>query len=70
MTAQRGHKLKSKRDPDFIGAESALRRAGQKARDIARRSGGYVVVYRNGIIVKERLVDQTEKSGKRRKKTD
>ena len=70
MTTQRGRKVTLKRDPDFIGAESALRRAAKKAREIARRSGGYVVVYRAGRIVKEQMGDQTEKSGKRRKKTD
>ncbi len=41
------------RDPDLVGSEAALRRAGQRAREQARRSAGYVVVYRDGKIVED-----------------
>ncbi len=68
MTIREG-KAKLKRDPDFIGAEKALLRAAKNARDAARRSGGYVVVYRNGRIVKERLAGKSEKGVTGRKKT-
>lgn len=40
------------RDPDLINAEIALRRAAKRAREEAGRAGGYVVVYRDGKIVK------------------
>ena len=41
------------RDPDLVGSEAALRRAAQRAREQARRSAGYVVVYRDGKIVED-----------------
>jgi hypothetical protein len=41
------------RDPDLVGSEAALRRAVQRAREQARRSAGYVVVYRDGKIVED-----------------
>lgn len=41
------------RDPDLVGSESALRRAAKRAREQARRSSGYVVVYRDGKIVED-----------------
>ena len=41
------------RDPDLAGSEAALRRAVNRAREQARRSAGYVVVYRNGKIVED-----------------
>lgn len=69
MTTPRKHKVQVKRDPDFVAAEKALRRAAKKAREIASRSSGYVVVYRDGRIVKERMSDQASESGTRRKKT-
>jgi len=43
------------RDPDLVNSEAALRRAAQRAREQARRSVGYVVVYRDGKIVEDRL---------------
>ena len=45
----------AKPDPDMINSEVALRRAALRARDRAQRSSGYVVVYRNGKIVKEKV---------------
>lgn len=41
------------RDPDLVGSEAALRRAVTRAREQARRSTGYVVVYRDGKIVED-----------------
>lgn len=41
------------RDPDLVGSEAALRRAVTRAREQARRSAGYVVVYREGKIVED-----------------
>ena len=42
------------RDPDLVNSETALRRAAKRAREQARRSVGYVVVYRDGKIVEEK----------------
>ena len=39
------------RDPDLVNSEAALRRA----REEARVSVGYVVIYRDGKIVEDRL---------------
>ena len=39
------------RDPDLVNSEAALRRA----REEARGSVGYVVIYRDGKIVEDRL---------------
>lgn len=44
-----------KRDPDFIKAEIAMKRAAQKAREKARRTGGGVAVFKEGRIVEEEL---------------
>ena len=41
------------RDPDLVNSEAALRRAVTRAREQARRSAGYVVVYRDGKIVED-----------------
>jgi len=43
----------SARDPDLVNSEVALRRAAKRAREQARRSSGYVVVYRDGKIVED-----------------
>ncbi len=43
----------AKPDPTIINSEVALRRAALRARDRVQRSSGYVVVYRNGKIVKD-----------------
>ena len=43
----------STRDPDLVGSEIALRRAARRAREQARHSTGYVVVYKDGKIVEE-----------------
>jgi hypothetical protein len=41
------------RDSDLVSSEAALRRAVARAREQARRSAGYVVVYRDGKIVED-----------------
>lgn len=41
------------RDPDLVNSETALRRAAKRAREQARHSVGYVVVYREGKIVED-----------------
>ena len=43
------------RDIDMVNSEAALRRAAIRAREQARSSAGYVVIYRDGEIVKEML---------------
>jgi hypothetical protein len=42
-----------KEDPDILGAESALRRAGQRARERAKQAGIGVIVLKDGQIVEE-----------------
>lgn len=54
---QRLNKQQGIRDPDILSSEAALRRAAQRARERARRSSGYVVIYRDGKIVEERVDD-------------
>ena len=43
-----------KRDPDFINAEIALKRAGRKARQRAQQAGVGVIVLQDGKIMEER----------------
>ncbi len=43
-----------KRDSDLTNAEVALRRAAKRIRERASRTGGYLVVLRNGEIVEDR----------------
>jgi predicted ABC-type ATPase len=47
-------KSENKRDPDFINAEIALKRAALKARELARQAGIGVVVLQDGKIIEER----------------
>jgi hypothetical protein len=42
------------RDPDFINAEIAMKRAAQKARKRALQAGIGVMVYRDGQIIEEK----------------
>lgn len=55
MNGIRPKKSNAKRDPDMINSAAALQRAALRARDRAKRSSGYVVVYRNGKIIKEKV---------------
>ena len=43
-----------KRDPDFINAEIALKRAARKARQLAQQAGVGVIVLQDGKIMEER----------------
>ena len=45
---------KRERDPDFVNAEIALKRAGQKARLRALQAGVGVIVIQDGRIIEER----------------
>ena len=55
-TRSPNHKEKE-RDPDFIGAEIAMKRAARKAREIARKTGTAVVIIENGQIREEKPGD-------------
>jgi hypothetical protein len=48
------------RDPDFIGAEAALRRAAIRARREALKTCGYVVLWRDGKIVEEPVREMSD----------
>jgi len=41
------------RDPDLVNAEIALKRAAQKAREFARKTGTSVVILKDGEITEE-----------------
>ncbi len=49
---------KKVRDPDFINAEIALKRAAQKARQLAAQVGIGVIVIEDGKIIEE-MPDKT-----------
>ena len=40
-------------EKDIIGSKAALRRAAVKARDLAHEKGIYIVIYRDGKILKK-----------------
>lgn len=58
MTTDKGNNRT--RDPDFVNAEIALRRAAKKAREKAKRIGRGVIVLKDGKIVEERLEKNDE----------
>jgi hypothetical protein len=45
----------TKRDPDLVAAEIAMKRAAIKARQRAKQVGAGVTVFKDGNIVEERL---------------
>lgn len=47
-------KDEKKRDPDFINAEIALKRAARKARQRAQQAGVGVIVLQDGKIIEDR----------------
>ncbi len=49
----RSSENEKRRDPDFIYAEIALKRAARKARDRARQAGIGVIVMQDGQLVEE-----------------
>ncbi len=48
------NKDQKKRDPDFVNAEIAMKRAAQRARQKAQQAGIGVVVMKDGQIVEEK----------------
>jgi hypothetical protein len=46
-------KLERERDTDLVNAEIALKRAAVKAREIAKKAGTSVVVFKDGEIKEE-----------------
>lgn len=46
-------KKQTKRDPDLVAAEIAMKRAAAKARQKAKQVGAGVVVWKDGRIVEE-----------------
>jgi LDH2 family malate/lactate/ureidoglycolate dehydrogenase len=48
------NKDQKKRDPDFVNAETAMKRASQRARQKAQQAGIGVVVVKDGQIVEEK----------------
>jgi len=47
-----------KRDPDLVNAEIALKRAANKAREIARKAGTSVIIFKDGEIREEQNDDR------------
>lgn len=46
-------KVERERDTDLVNAEIALKRAGVKAREIAKKAGTSVVIFKDGEIKEE-----------------
>ena len=44
-------------DADMQAAPRALLRAARRAREIARQTNTYIVIMRDGVLVKERVTD-------------
>lgn len=53
LNKRRSNDPEKQRDPDFISAEAAMKRAAEKARKRARQAGIGVMVYRDGRIIEE-----------------
>jgi len=49
-------------DDDMQAAPAALVRAGQQARELARRTGTAVVVVRDGVLVEEGVDNSTQQA--------
>ena len=54
---------KNKNDADLAGAGEALKRAAQRAREIAERTRTPLVTYENGHVQKRMIVRETEPVG-------
>jgi predicted ATP-binding protein involved in virulence len=48
----------SKRDPDFVGAEEAIKRAALRAREVAFRTGTPLVICKDGVTVKKQVTQE------------
>ena len=55
MSTQNEKSAEKPRDPDFAGADAAMRRAAKRARRRAGETTGTVTVYKNGKIVQEKV---------------
>ncbi len=55
MSSQKQKSVPKPRDPDFAGAELAMRRAAKRARRRAGETTGSVAVYKDGKIVQEKI---------------
>ena len=44
-------------DADMQGADAALLRAAERAREVARQTGTAIVIVRDGVLVEERCDD-------------
>lgn len=55
MSTQKEKAAQKPRDPDFAGADIAMRRAARRARRRAGKTSGSVAVYKNGKIVQEKV---------------
>jgi len=53
MSTNSSHPTTRQRDPDFVKAEAAIKRASLKARERARKFGIGVVIIKKGQIVEE-----------------
>ena len=49
-------------DPDLAQVEKALRRAAKRARKIAQQTGTPLVIYRDGRVVKEMVMQEDSES--------
>ena len=50
---------KTIQDPDLARVETALQRAGARAREIARQTGTPLVIYKNGRIILQSVEEET-----------
>ncbi len=55
MSTRNEKSAQKPRDPDFAGADTAMRRAARRARRRAGETTGSVAVYKNGKIVQEKV---------------
>jgi hypothetical protein len=53
--SSKNKKEPTERDPDFVSSEIAMHRAAKRAREIARQHNSYIVVFRDGKVVKEKI---------------
>lgn len=58
MSHVKKEKTEQKRDPDFVHAEAAMKRAAQRAREEARQGGVGVVYMENGKIIQESVEEK------------
>ncbi len=52
-TTPKRTKSDQQRDPDLINAEIALKRAANKARELARKAGTPIVIFEDGKIIEK-----------------